>query len=98
MELACTILLNNIQEDVLQFSPNTINSTLELLRMDIGSDKNTINSVLDITEILVKNPKFSYIDEEGNTKKMDEKEYTDLLAEMLEVIDSLFVEPNKTYY
>ena len=98
MELACTIILNNIQEDVLNFSPNTINSTLELLRMDIGSDKNTINSVLDITQILVKTPKFSYIDEEGNIKKMEEKEYTDILAEMLEVIDSLFVEPNKTYY
>lgn len=98
MELVCSLLQNHMSGDVVTFSPELINSILELLRLDIGSDSHTIKSILDITEDLIRNPRYRFIDEKGQERVLSSFEYTELVSELFEVVDSLFVEPNKSYY
>lgn len=98
MELVCNLLMANTEGEVLMYSPELINSILELLRLDIGAESSIITKVLAVAEELVRRPKLDYFNEYGQKMRMSESDYCDLVNEILEVIDSIFVEPNKSYY
>lgn len=99
MDLASSILNSlTLDEEVLKFSPQLITSILELLRVDMGCEMSSIPKILDFAQDMILNQRTKYLTERGEIRELKDEQYTELIVDMLEVVDSLFVEPNKSFY
>jgi hypothetical protein len=85
-------------KDYLKYSPRFITSVVELLKLDMGASSSIIKKLLDLIKSLIDRPILSYRDMDGSIKSITEEKYIEYLVESIELIDSLFVEPTKSYY
>ena len=100
LELVSSLLLHmKHQDDHLAFSPVLLNSVLDLVRVGIATDHSAIPKILDFCENLILSQKRKFFDsEKGEFVGVGEGEYNELVIEMVDVIDSLFIEPTKSFY
>jgi hypothetical protein len=85
-------------KDHLKYSPRLITAVVELLKLDMGASASIIKKLLDLIKALIDRPILAYKDVDGAIRSISEEKYLEYLVESIELIDSLFVEPTKSYY
>lgn len=99
MDLASSILNSlSLNKEMLKFSPQLITSIIELLRVDMGCEMAAIPKILDFAEDMLLHRRTKYLTEREEIRTLELEKYNELIVDMLEVVDALFVEPNKSYY
>jgi hypothetical protein len=99
MDLVSSLLHGlKMDEEVLKFCPGLIGSMLELLRLDIGSESTCLSKVLDLAEDFLIKKRGKYLSDRGEVKDLSDELFEEIIVDLFEAIDSLFVEPSKSYY
>lgn len=99
MDLVSSILHGMVMdEEVLKFCPGLIGSMLELLRLDIGSESSCITKVLDLAQDLLTKQRSKFLSERDEVQELSKEIFEEIIVDLFEAVDSLFVEPSKSYY
>lgn len=75
-----------------------IDSFIEILRLDANHDFTSAKSLLKIASNLMENSKHSYINNDGEIIPISRKRQAEIITHMIEVVDSLFIEPAKSVF
>jgi hypothetical protein len=84
--------------DYFQFSPKLVGLIFEMLKLDMGASSNIVKKLLDLLMALIKKPLYKYKAPDGTIKSLSEEKLLEYLVELIDLVDSLFVEPTKNYY
>ena len=85
------------QHDYLHFSPKLVSHVMEFIKHDIGACQRVLPRILDAMAALIKKPIYAY-KSEGKILPISTRRYTEFLNELVELLDSIFVEPLKGKY
>ena len=90
--------LKDDDKDYFNFSPKFISHIFEMLKLDMGACPTIIKKLLDLLHRIIKKPVLKYKDSEGNIRELSQERLNEYLLELIELVDSLFVEPTKNFY
>jgi len=83
--------------DYYRFGPRLIGGVFELLKLDMGASPNIVQRLLDLLSNVVSKPLLKFKCQEG-MKSLTTERLNEYLVELIELVDSLFVDPTKNFY
>ena len=86
------------QLDYFTFSPKLVRLIFEMLKLDMGASASIVKKLLDLLMKLITRPLYKYKAVDGDIIELGEDKLIEYLVELIDLVDSLFVEPTKNYY